>query len=145
MKKYFFLVLSIGLFTTYSAMASAIIGIQVEVKKGTKEWNADHTEVLCVGKGLCEISIKATIGSPAAQMIATLGWIDGGSFGLSCPATILRDANWMDTFENGVVIIQQDLAITPDIASQIKNCPSVIKAGKYRYKQDGNSVYVYFQ
>lgn len=145
MKKFLLLVCTIGLFTTNTTIAGAVIGIQVEVKKGTKEWNADRTNVECVGKGICEITITGTIASSSPQLLGTLGWIDGTLFGLSLPATILRDANWSDTFVDGYVTIQKDLSITPDIAAKIKNCPRVIKAGKYRYKLDGSEVNVYFQ
>ena len=138
-------VFGISLITNQVVMAASVIGIQVEVKKGTKEWNADRTKVECVGKGICEITITGTIGNASSQLMGTLGWIDGGTFGLSLPATLLRDANWSDTFVNGFVTIQQDLAITPDIVAKIKNCPRVIKAGKYRYAIEGNEVYVYFQ
>lgn len=145
MKKFFLLVFAISFFTAHCIMADSIIGIQVEVKKGTKEWNADRTKTECIGKGLCEIILTGTIGGSTPQSLGTLGWINGGIFGLSLPASILRDAQWSDTFVNGYVTIQQDLSITPDIMGKIKDCPRVIKAGKYRYKLDGNAVLVYFQ
>lgn len=145
MKKMFFLFSFLFVTGIYSASASKIFGIEVKVVKGTKEWNADRTAIECVGKGFCELTIKVSVSGPEPQSIGTLGWIDDSTFGLSVPASILRDSKWSDTFENGFVTIQKDLLISSDIASQIKNCPSTIKAGKYRYKLDGNSVYVYFQ
>jgi hypothetical protein len=145
MKKFFLLVCAISFFTSHSVMADTVVGVQVEVKKGTKEWNADRTKTECVGKGLCEFTIGGTVGSSTPQSLGTLGWINEGTFGLSLPADILRDAKWSDTFVNGYVTIQQDLSITPDVAGKIKNCPRVIKAGKYGYKLDGKAVIVYFQ
>jgi hypothetical protein len=145
MKKFFLLVFAISFFTAHCVMADAVVGVQVEVKKGTKEWNADRTKTECVGKGLCEVTITGTIGGSTPQSLGTLGWIDGRIFGMSFSSEILRDPNWSDTFVNGYVTIQQDLSITPDIAGKIKNCPRVIKAGKYRYKLDGSAVIVYFQ
>lgn len=145
MKKLFFVFSFLFVTGIYSAEAAKIIGIEIKVVKGTKEWNADHTAIQCVGKGFCELTIRATIGSPEPQLLGTLGWIDGTSFGFSVPSSVLRDSKWSDTFVNGYVTIQKDLLITPDISSQIKNCPSSIKAGKYRYTVDGGNVYVYFQ
>lgn len=145
MKKMFFLISFLCVTGIYSATAAKIFGIEVKVVKGTKEWNADRTAIECVGKGFCEITIKATLGGPEPQLLGTLGWIDGSSFGFSVPASILRDSKWSDTFVNGFVTIQKDVLISPDISSQIKNCPNTIKAGKYRYSVDGGNVYVYFQ
>lgn len=145
MKKFVFLFSAVSFLCSYTLLATTVVGIQVEVKKGTKEWNADHTLTQCVGKGLCEITIKGTIGGSEPSLVATLGWIDGGSFGMSIPASILKDKQWADTFVNGEVTIQQDILLTPDITGQIKQCPTSIKAGRYRYKVDGNVVYVFFQ
>lgn len=144
MKKFVFLFCAVSLLFSRTVMATSVVGIQVEVKKGTKEWNADRTKTECVGKGFCEMTITGTVGGSVPQAVGTLGWIDGVSFGISFPSAILNDKQWKDTFENGVVSIQSDLVLTPDITAKIKQCPTVIKAGKYRYKLDGNSVYVYF-
>lgn len=145
MKKLFFVISFFFVTGIYSAEAAKIFGIEVKVVKGTKEWNADRTVIECVGKGFCELTIKATVSSPEPQLIGTLGWIDGTNFGFSVSSTILRDSKWSDTFVNGFITIQKDLVISPDISSQIKNCPSTIKAGKYRYTVEGGNVYVYFQ
>ncbi len=61
MKKFFLLVCAISFFTSHRVMADTVVGIQVEVKKGTKEWNADRTKTECVGKGLCEFTLAAPL------------------------------------------------------------------------------------
>ncbi|MGI9190748.1 MAG: hypothetical protein ACR2IL_01410 [Chitinophagaceae bacterium] len=146
MKKLFFLfVAMLGLFTDYAAYAGPVFGLEVRIVRGRKEWNADKTSLECVGRGICEIIIKGTIGSSAPQSLGTLGRTDDGRLALSLPASILSDRTWSDTFVRGYVDLEQELLITPDIASKIKNCPSKIKVGRYAYKQVGDYVVLYFE
>lgn len=146
MKKLFFLCIAlIGLFADNTAVAGSVFGLEITVKKGTKEWNADKTAIECVGKGLCEITIKGTIGGSTPQSLGTLGRTADGRLALSLPASILRDRNWSDTFVGGYVDLTQELLITPDIASSIKNCPSKIKAGRYAYQTIGQELVLYFE
>lgn len=146
MKKLFFLfVAMLGLFTDYAAYAGPVFGLEVKVVRGRKEWNADKTAILCVGRGLCEITIKGTISSAAPESLGTLGRADDGRLALSLPASILSDRNWAETFVRGYVDLEQELLITPDIASKIKNCPIKIMVGRYAYKQVGDYVVLYFE
>lgn len=66
MKKFVFLICAFCFFGMYSALAATMVGVVVEVKKGTKEWNADHTKTECVGKGFCEMTITGTVGTGAS-------------------------------------------------------------------------------
>lgn len=146
MKKLFFLFIAlVSLFADHVAVAASVVGLEITVKKGTKEWNADKTNIECVGKGLCEITIKGTIGGSAPQAVGTLGRTVDGRLALSLPASILRDRNWTDTFEGGYVTLTQELLITPDIAAAIKNCPSKIKSGRYAYQSMGQELVLYFE
>lgn len=126
-------------FTLIAIDASALFGIKIKFEKGSKEWNADHTKTECVGKGLCTISIDVD-----ALNVGTLGWGENGRFGLSTSKNILSDRFWSDTFCDGYLTIYKDIILSTDIVSKIKNCPPIIKAGKYKYTIENSELVVYF-
>ena len=119
--------------------ASALFGIKIHFEKGTKQWNADHTVVECVGKGICIFTIDVN-----ALSTGTLGWGENGKFGLSTSTSILNDSYWADTFTGGYLTIYKDIVLSTDIISKIRNCPSVVKAGRYKYAIENSELVVYF-
>ena len=130
-----------------SSSASKLLGVEVTYIKGTKEWNATKTAVECIGKGVCEFTIKGGIGlayQSGGDGIGTLGFTEDGKFGLLVPTDVASDPYWKETFSNGTLYIGKDITISNDIKSKLKNCPQYIKAGNYKYKVDKNSILVMF-
>ncbi len=131
----------IGLTYSVSSSAFKLLGVEVKYVKGTREWNATKTEAICVGKGMCEITVKGNIGmayQSGGDGIGTLGFTDGGQFGMTFPKEMLADPYWKETFANGYIYIGKDIELGSDIQSKLKNCPRYIKAGNYKYQiQDG--------
>lgn len=137
------LVVLMGVIVDVSA-GIKLFGIEIHVKKGTLEWDATKTKTECVGKGLCEITIKggADIGGVFSGGI--LGFDESGRFGLSLPKEVLQDPKWSDTFVRGQVTIFKDIYLSNDITSKIRNCPVKIKAGTYSIIQEGNLIFIFF-
>lgn len=147
MKRIMLVLLGSFLLTGISLPSQAIIklfGLEVNVEKGTKEWNADKTDTKCVGKGLCTISIKgnggllSTSGTPG-----TLGFTEDGRFALSLSSLYITKEAWGDTFVDGTVTIYKDLDLR-SLQSQLRGCPASIPAGTYRYVTTGDQIVVYF-
>ena len=137
-----------SIFSFNNASAFKLLGVKVHVEKGTKEWDATHTHVYCVGKGFCELTIETSAGlvkyTPGGNINGTLGTDVNGNLAISFPEEYLQDGVWGETFANGVVYIGSDIELTSEIRSQIKNCPRVIKAGNYRYFVEAGTAYVIF-
>ena len=136
------LIAALSLFLHQQVMAINIIGVEVQIVKGTREWNADKTATLCVGKGICEIIFKGSTPLSLLHTNGTLGRDDRNRLLLRVPSSILNDSQWSDTFVRGKVGIYQDIRISSDIAAKVKDCPNVIKAGQYTYEKVGNDVLI---
>jgi hypothetical protein len=136
------LVVLMGVIVDVSAIK--LFGIEIHVKKGTLEWDATRTFTECVGKGLCEFTIKGSADIGGIYSGGTLGFDESGRFGLSLPKELLQDPRWSDTFVRGQVTINKDIYLSNEITSKIRNCPTKIKAGIYSISQEGNFIFIFF-
>ncbi len=138
----FSLILSV---VVYSQQAHAkLLGIEIRFEKGTKQWNADRTETKCEGKGICIIVIKGNVGLNENEMAGTLGFDENNRFGMLVSADQIRSSQWGDTFVDGVLTIYKDITLGSDIREKLRNCPSTIPAGKYRYTVENGSATILF-
>ncbi len=119
--------------------ASALFGIKIHYERGAKEWNAAHTEAVCIGRGICEFKITGN-----AMNVGTLGNGENNRFGFATSKDVLRNTFWAETFNGGYLFIDKDIELSTDIISKIRNCPRIIKAGKYPYTIEGTELVVYF-
>jgi hypothetical protein len=147
MKKLFLLGCLLMSAMLQTAFAMKIAGVKISIERGTKEWNADRTAAVCIGRGLCILLIEANVelGSvTSGSCVGELGYTEDGKFGLMLPSAVLTDKHCQETFAGGSVYIGKDIELGQDIRGKLKNCPSFIRAGSYRYIQQGNEVLVLF-
>jgi hypothetical protein len=132
MKKVIFSVVTI-LCICFSYSSFAIFGISINFKKGTKEWNGDHTGTECVGRGICEFTISAL-----AQTPTTLGPVQSGNLGFSVTQDFFNSEKMQDYLVNGRLHIGATIELTEDVKRELAKMGfdniDVIKAGDYGYK-----------
>lgn len=147
MKRILLSLLAVVLMTSISLQSHALIkllGLEVEVEKGTKEWNADKTDTKCVGKGLCYIKVKGNGGLLSTfGTKGTLGFTEDGRFGIAFAAANLPKEIWGDTFVGGTVTINKDIDLS-GVQTLLRGCPSAIHSGTYRYVVDGEQIVLFF-
>lgn len=134
MKKVFLLAALIFpmLIISSNCYAVKIFGVEITYKRGTKEWNGDHTSTECVGRGLCELTIKG--GIEAMSFSGQLGSIDG-KLVLSIPETYYE--KYPEDFEGNIFSVNGEIVVPAEEAAKIKlNGEIVVRPGKYKVVQD---------
>lgn len=132
---------SLSLFAMKDANAFLNIQINVEIETGRRQWNADHTETHCVGRGLCRLKLGGGT-STAAIMVVT----DNGNLGFAIRESDIDKRQFSNLRDdNGNVYVSVTERFDDDLIARLQKAGinvDHINAGTYKpIIQDGYVVY----
>ncbi len=133
---------TLSLFSMENANAAFVkFNFNIEIITGHKEWNADHTQTDCYGRGLCIIKIGG-----GASALVSLVTTDNGNLGLAVKEGDMGNRQIANLFdERGNIYVSMPIQFDDALISLLqKNGCSAdhINAGTYKpVAQSGYMVY----